>query len=453
MEYMLLVASAIFFSAICLTLDRHNLPSIALVFYAVFPLGYSNAPAASTVLTPSGLVMLVWFFRGILDRESRTVLPVGSSQIKAGVFFLFTFSAWLIVKTIDSESLGRATAWTGAFFLLVLIPTLTRMDRETVSRLKTTWVVCGAVLAIYGLAEFFLANNYIYGPLYEKAPFPIEQYWSTYRITTSLGHPLWNSIFFSVSAAIAIGRFAEVGRLRWLMLGAVCALGIFLTVSRGGVIALAAAIGVIVLAHIAIRVTVIQEPVLQATPKRSPQFATSGRARALVVAMLAVLGIAAIVNSSIFQQRISSANGIASSTARTELISIALDMSERYHHLGSGAGNSNFSISGSANAVVIENSFLQLLVSLGIPGVLLFSALLISAIATAMKARSLAVTGGLVAYCVAAAGFNWIEANRAGLLLLGLLVSMAWSEAVTNSRGNLSLGGGVVSSMPSGNSD
>lgn len=434
MELLLAFASIVLLVAASITVKREYLPSIALGLYAILPIGYSSAPQVLTILTPSCLVMAIWVLGGLLEKNHRAAHARSQKNLLAQVGMISTvlFTMWMVLKTIDSVSLQRSLAWGGAFMLLALCPLLTPMDRATSSKLKTTWMVLGALLSVYGLFEYAFEENLLYSRLYQTAPFPIAQYWSSYRITTSLGHPLWNSLFFAVSAAIAVGQFAETGRSRWLALGVLSGVGVFLTVSRGGIVAMTLAVLAIAVAALA-----------KAANGRGDDGRSSsvevvrkggGAPRALVILALCLVCVALVSQSSIFQQRSSSSNGVASSAARFELIPLALEISEEDGYLGSGTGTSNYTVLDAGQGVVVENSYLQLLVSLGIPGLAFLLIVLIAAILAAFRAGSYAVGGGLLAYSVSIAGFNWLEANRPGLLILGLLLALVWSDSLLANR-------------------
>lgn len=427
MIYVIAVSVAILLALVCLTAQHESLPSVALVMYAFLPVGYSTAPAVFTILSPACVVMSI-FVAVELSRNGRRGLAHQSRQgalAQFGAASVGLFVLWLIIKTFDSESMERALAWSAAFGLLVLLPLLVVMSPSTTFRLKKTWVLVGALLGVYGMLESSIGLNPMYGWVYDSAPFPIHQYWSSYRITTSLGHPLWNALFLAVSASMGVGRFVETGRYRWLGMSALSGMGVFLTVSRGGVIALTLATLFVCLAGVFLAplATVYSIRSSGGTRTRSTHLS-----RAVVILAVGAVAVFAVLESRAFQERALSSNGVASSAARSDLIPLALEVSERQNHLGSGAGNSSISVYDAAQELVVENSYFQLLVSLGIPGLFLFITVISTAMLAALRARSLAVTGGLVAYSVAIGGFNWLEANRAGLFLLGLLLALAWSD-------------------------
>ena len=67
------------------------------------------------------------------------------------------------------------------------------------------------MLAAYGLVEFIAAKNLL-DPWYALAVSPLVQKWDTYRITTTIGHPLLNGMFFSASFALFAGSSSTSDR-------------------------------------------------------------------------------------------------------------------------------------------------------------------------------------------------------------------------------------------------
>lgn len=430
MLYAVMLICYMAIAIVCMSIPKATLPSFALVVYALMPVTYIAPNSIFTILSPAWFVMAWWAMREWREASCRHSAFGADAFSRLASSIIILLIAWLLIKVVWSESMQHALAWSAAFALLVLVPLLTAMDEPTVSRLKSTWVFLGALLTVFGAVEYLLESNPVYGSLYLSGPFPIEQYWNSYRITTSLGHPLWNSLFFAIAAAMGVGKYAETGRYRWLLLGAMSIAGIFLTVSRGGVVAAAIAIVVVALAR-----GVAAPSVRNVDAAPEGQSIGSRRiSRMIAISLVGVVGVSAVVQSATYAERSSSSNGIASYDARVDLLSLGFELSRQYRHLGAGAGNSNLAVVDANQTAVVENSYLQLLISLGVPGLLLFLALIILAVVAAFRCGSMAVGGGLIAYAVAIGGFNWLEASRAGLLLFGMLLLMSFSESSRRSR-------------------
>lgn len=403
----LLVSVALAFVVTLWAVPRTWLLPIALLVTVLLPVGFLPLPQPVTVVTPGALAVIVWTLRrDARDRRrpARVVLVVGSA-----------LSTLLVVGALVGISLARSLAWGGAFTLLVLVPALSpRLRMGEVQRLLDTFTWSAAALAGYGIVERLLGTNPLYG-----AVLGVPQYWSDYRITTALGHPLHNSIYFAAATAIAIGRYVERGRPSSLVTAALGLIGVFLTISRGGLVAVG--VGVLVVAV---------GPVLRS---RQVARAAKGNLRGLLTFAAVGVGLAVIATSPVFQERQNSSNGIASARARDELGPLVWSASRSIHHLGSGPGTSNWLLETLGRPTIIENSWFQLLLSLGLPGTFLVAALVGLAVTTALRGGSLGAAAGLAALVTSAAGFNWIESNRPAMLFLGLLLACALGEGRSTS--------------------
>ena len=96
---------------------------------------------------------------------------------------------------------------------------------------------------------------------------------------------------------------------------------------------------------------------------------------------------------------------------------------------------------GSIDDFVIENSGLQLLISVGIPGLALMVILIAALVINSLKANDIASAAALVAYVICILGFNAIDAIRGMHLLIGLLVLITLNPTVSNIRSDLAATG------------
>lgn len=381
---------------------------IALAVTALVPVGRLPLPEFVTVLSPGALVVLVWALRR--EHQAKRRPPAVVTVVCAAVAVL------LVVGTLTSMSTQRSFGWGATFVLLVLVPAVGyRLPSAEAARLLDTWVWLAAGLAVFGMIERLLGANPVYGGVFAGGDFPIVQYWSDYRVTTTLGHPLHNALFFAAGTVIAVGRFVERGRTSTLLAAALGLVGVFLTISRGGIVAVAVGVAIVAIG-----------PVLRSA---SAVRASRANARGLLALAAVGAGLAAVATSPVFQERLQSSNGIASARARDELGPLVWSVSEQLGHLGSGPGTSNALLEARGTPTVIENSWFQLLLSLGLPGALLVAVLVAAAAWTALRTGSLSAAAGLAAISTSAAGFNWIESNRPGMLFLGLLVAAALSAS------------------------
>jgi O-antigen ligase len=183
--------------------------------------------------------------------------------------------------------------------------------------------------------------------------------------------------------------------------------GLAVTVSRGALIAVAAAAIVSVLA-----------PLL-----RGDRAVTRRYAGGLL--FLAASG-ALVLSSGAFQARLGSVEGATSTQARTIAQELTLRGAEASGWLGYGPGTADATLGRWAReGYLVENSMLQLLLSLGIPGVLLFAAMVGALAVHAIRLRNTAALAGLVAFVVAITGYNAIESVLPLHVLLGLLFVLA----------------------------
>jgi O-antigen ligase len=94
--------------------------------------------------------------------------------------------------------------------------------------------------------------------------------------------------------------------------------------------------------------------------------------------------------------------------------------------LGTGPGTSSLAAAELGFSLPIENSLLQILVSLGVPGLLLFGLLIGLALRASLRnPGGLAAASALVAYVVSVSGYNAIDDRRSAHVILGLLLVIA----------------------------
>ncbi len=400
-----MIAVSLLVGAIILSflLPKSWLLPCALVSYAFLPVNYLPGFEILTVLTLPAAFILVWLMRA--DRRRVDLSP------KRPVALSFLIVIGLIASCVVTISLTRSLAWSTAFLSLFLFPLFwAKATSGEVTRLKITWAVVVIVIAIYGAFEFALGANPVFGGFYASAEYPILQHWDSYRITTSLGHPLANMVFFSTSFGAMLGWYQI--RPQWLALVALIAalFGVFMTVSRTGVIACAVVVAAaVVFPH-------VSKPSLRSKISR------------ILIAVVGSVGVFFIANSEVFLSRSTSGDGLSSNAARDQLFAIVEGVAEEYGPLGSGPGTSNLAMQLAGRTAVVENSFLQLFLSLGLSVTVLIAILIARIFFIAIKNRRRDAALGLAALTIAMAGFNWIESVRPGMAFFGLLVALVFSE-------------------------
>jgi hypothetical protein len=273
------------------------------------------------------------------------------------------------------------------------------------------------VLGIYGLIEFALRRNMLYGSLYEHATPPLQQSWDVYRITTSLGHPLLNGTFFAIACLLGCGALFR-GRRGWTAFSTAVAAGaVILSGSRGAVLALVVGIALM---------TVV------ALFKR--RVATSRWVVAIFVVGITSIGL---IGGSSLNERADSREAAGSTATRLATYEAGRELVVQYFPLGAGPG-----IADELKRAMpvgdprrgIESSWLQIAISLGVPGLLTIGSLLVWPALSGLVAN-VGAAASLIAYVVAVASYNLIEATRPALLLAGVLIGLAIQQSATTTVG------------------
>ncbi|MGL4340274.1 MAG: hypothetical protein ACRCSP_07620 [Rhodoglobus sp.] len=416
---LLTACAALVMLGVCLAVPVHWLPAMALVFFVIIPRAVVPSPGLLKAIPAFSIIMLIWVIRRLLmsvtrAESSRLVLPPRRSlivivvQLSAAFFVL-----WALILSSASPARSTSFAWMASFVVGALIPLLVLDARREAHLVRTAWMICGGAMGGYAVIELVLGQSPLYGALYSALGVPSIQHWSVYRAEASFHHPLYAGAFLSAAAAIAIGHWLTHDRRSSLILGLLSAVGVAATVSRGSILATGIAVGLAVVAAIF----------------------TEGRRlvpRLIVVMVLAVAAVFGLLNFAALTSRTDSTEAELSEGARDLGVIIALRAAAAAQWLGSGPGTSGISAR-KFDDVVIENSALQLLISVGIPG-LSFIALLVAALViNSLKSRDLASAAGLIAYTVSILGFNAIDAIRGMHLLVGLLFLITLNPAIRDS--------------------
>ena len=227
-------------------------------------------------------------------------------------------------------------------------------------------------------------------------------------MTTSLGHPLTNGTFFAVAAMLGLGR-AFAGERGWGLAATVFScVGLAGSASRGPTVALG--VGLVVL--------------LVAMALGAGSSISSGRR--LLLPLVVVFVVAGGAYAYLAER---SAGGAAAGSLSTRLVTYegGLELIHEHGLWGGGPGltdelKRNLPTGQATRGV--ESSALQLLISLGVPGLLTAAWLMTAAGASALRDRP-ELTACLVTYTIAAATYNLLESNRPALLMWGVLVGLS----------------------------
>ena len=390
-----------------LVIPTRALPATALVIFVLVParLLPQDGPLGALPLTT--IVIVIWAIRrAIAPRSAARPSGIRPTTWRVATAVLAAlFVAWSISVLIRSVDVQTSIGWLTSFTAGALLVAFVRNSRAEAEILQRTWLMLSGILGGYALIEAALRANPVWGTVYSVLGLTSSQHWSTYRSEASFGHPLFAALFFAVGCALAVGIWLSNGSRRVLAVAVLAGLGLVATVSRGALLGAVIAVAFAVLASMLLR----------------------GEKRWWRYVLLVVGGSLAVLvatQTGAFAERNDSMEGELSAQARDLGLYVAFRASELAGFLGTGPGTSG--ISGRAiYDVVIENSGLQLLISVGIPGVVLFLLLVAAGIGTALRRGAVGPAAGLVAYVIAISGFNAIDALRPMHLLLGCLLLMA----------------------------
>jgi polysaccharide biosynthesis protein PslJ len=386
----------------------HWLPAIALGMFILVP--NRITPDGYTLRIPLwGFLIAIWVFRRLLlrsrevgqrENDASRTLVLGwrvLAYVGALVFFL-----WAAFASLRSDEVQTGFAWLGSIVVCVFLPLLVLDARREAELLRSVWIIGGAIVGAYAVVELLIQSSPIYGTIYRAIGVDDVQHWVLHRSEGSFGHPLLAGTFFSVAAVLGIVAWLSSRRPRDLICGGIAAAAVVATVSRSSMLALGAAI------IFALVVWVLMNP---DRPIGKPAF----------FGVVGAIAAIAVLNSTPVTARTDSLESVRSAGARETAIGVALRGAEATGWLGSGPGTSG--ITGRLfDEVTIENSGLQLLLSVGIPGLLFFSVFLGGVALTALSARDIAAASALLAFGICMVGYNAIDAVRATHLLMGFLV-------------------------------
>jgi O-antigen ligase len=399
-----LLALACFALALLFLLPVETLPAVTMLAMALVPVNDLPLPTAARVASPAVLVLAVWFVRREMGGTGRVSGTVPGSVRWVGLALV----GWLAITTLATISASRSAVWDLCFAVSVLLPLALGLTRREARIAIDALIYVGLGLAVFAVVEYLLHRNPIFAHLYQEAPFPIEQRWSTYRVTTFLGHPLNNALFFSAAAAAGFARYLESRRTLYLAGFLLALIALLLTGSRG-----------------ALYLTPVALIAVVAVEVRAGALTMQRLGRLALIAGLALAALFALYSQTV-GLRADSTEAHASTDVRYRALDESLHIAGDNDYLGTGPGTSNSAkeediLNPGDVDIAIENSYLQLLVSIGLPGVVLVIALFGAVIGTGFRLRNIAAAGALTSMALAIGTYNFIEGVRPDLLFLGLL--------------------------------
>ena len=383
------------------------LPALALLLFTLLPIPYSSAPEiVARFFTPSLMLLLVWGVRVLLSggRGSRS-----GSRVELAL--LASVCAYMAMASSASMDPYRSIAWSVVVLscLGVALLALELVDAETARLLLRTWAVVAVALAVMGLLESMFEYNPAAVYYYHTVDLSRGDVgWSVYRIRTMLGHPLLNSTFFACTTVLLVMLGVRLRDRVVLAGGAMASVGVLLTVTRGGVVAVAAGIVVGSALTVAGRNTSIT--------------------RKLVSAILLSSILAALAASPLLVRRASSGEGSASAQYRERISYEVLRVFGNQWVFGSGPGTSGTLFSQMGYRLNIESAFLQLLISVGVAGTVAVLLLVLLLLARLLSAGGVEAVAGLTTFLVAVSTYNALD-TYPGITSLVVLIVICGASA------------------------
>jgi hypothetical protein len=384
-------------------MPRNVLPVAALWLLVLLPVAYMNIPPVlGRCFTPAVLVIAIWMIRLALAQGMTLLLRM---PIR-GWLIVAPFLVLLFASALSSERIDLTLAWVAVLIICVVAPALIgQISLDNVlPTVRANFAGIGLFLGVLAAADFFIHFN----PWAELVRDDLRIHmWTVFRTKTSLGHPLTTAMVASVALAVCL--FPSGATRRWPYW--ICAVGalvaVVLSVSRGSVFAVgvAAVIGV-----------------LSALP-RTGQPVARGRGR-LISALIAATLFAAAAWSPLLREYNESLGGVSSAALRSSVFDNAMKLIAERPMLGFGPGVSPVVYLDRYNGS-LENSALQLVLSMGIPAFLFVLVGFGVVVAVAMMRSRGGVAAGIVAFLVSATGFNVVDNVPPMLALIAPLIVCA----------------------------
>jgi polysaccharide biosynthesis protein PslJ len=365
----------------------------------------------SELLTLPFIIMVVWCLRRLVISRPRQVASPTHQSGSLHPFrgFVVFLALWFALSAVASEFKGASISWIAHFMVLVIAPILLGVDGEERRLVKRCFVALTAAVSMYAIAEWIVGGNPLYDPIYAFLGESDVQVWSTYRSHVSFGHPLYASLFLSLGFGAFFTELLTAPSRTNIALSALSLIGVASTVSRSGLLTVAGLIVFTILVTLFRRTN------------------TNFLVKIALTACMGGLAVAAMT-SPLVQERLLSSEAESSVGAREAMLHVAVTAAGQNSLLGSGPGTSSPGVQAfNSMGLYVENGYLQLLVSVGLVGLIGFALILVFGWMAATKKRIYWVSGMIVAYAVQVSSFNFLESNPAFLLLVGLIVSIALS--------------------------
>jgi O-antigen ligase len=393
----------------------HILPAVTLAVIALVPTRLIPSGSPFNALPVLAIVMGIWVFRRIVLAQK----PIGSEDLPPLTAIgprlaVYTtgglLAAWLILSTVQTGMGETSIGWTSAFIASALLPLFVFDARVEMRLLRTVLLVVGAIAGANIVLQMVTNGPALYGLFAVGREFGF----SVYRPQGAFNHPLFAGAFLTIPALIGIGQWVTTGRRMPLILGLLAAAGIVSTVSRSSIGAVGAAFGVAILV--------------------APFFLGWAHLRRwFLLAAMGAVGVVVVLNFGPLIERSESIESQLSAGVRERIVPLALTAADYSNWMGTGPGTSG-QTARLFDSIIIENSMLQLLISVGIPGLLLLVAFLASLIWCAWARGDLGVGLAVIGYAIAITGFNSLDAVRNMHILVGFLALLAVHDSIPPAR-------------------
>lgn len=387
------------------------IPVLALGVLALFPTRLIPNDGPFNALPPLAILLGIWVFRrAILGQRPRGDEGDPPELARMGPRFAVYATGgllvvWLAYSVVLAGGGETSIGWSLSFIVGALLPAIVFDARAEARLLGKAFLVLGAAVGAYTVIEMLLGFSPVYGAIAAVLGGESEFGFSVYRASAAFSHPLFAAAFLCIPAALGIGRWLTSGQ-RWpLLCGLLSAAGVVATVSRGSIVAVG----------VAVAFALLLAPVFIGWQNIS---------RWLQLLALTVVGGIAVLNFGPLVERADSIESQLSAGVRERAIDVAILAADYSGWLGTGPGTSG-QTGRLFDTIIIENSILQLLISIGIPGLLLFLLLLASLIWSAWSHQDLGVILAIIAYTVAISGFNSLDAVRNMHIIVGFLVILS----------------------------
>lgn len=404
-----LAASLVSSLTVCLVYPRHWWPAGAASLILLVPFAYASGSATLSYLVPGSLIMLTYVLAGLGQRPPWMGQGV---SILTGIFALYCAFQ---IPFGGSDNNSRKLIWTLLLIFVVLLPFLTSRNHLILKPIVLMVLGSGVVISIFGIIEYATRFN-IFAEFFSLASSPLTQKWGDYRILTMVGHPLVNATFLAVSGTASLASYLRWNYRSSLLILVLSGAALVLTQSRTGIAALAVGIGFALIGS------------------------AKGKNKGRIIGAIMLLAIAMLIFVQIenpLSQRNSSVEGQGSSELRFAYLEVMPDLMDAASIWGTGAGLSDSAlekVGGYASGYPIESSAVQLVVSLGPLGTLLFVAAVGGVLILSVRRGAFIAPSMFAAYLVAASGFNLFEAFPALIAVPGILLSASVAEACDDSN-------------------